>query len=138
MDRRQKSMRRPATVVARVNHMSEQQEVHSVARVAATLRTVLAGFRQGGERALPLLVGEQEGGEPEAVVLPYDLFLELCRALERGEDLDLGTLAANRLADAPAPGQGLDTAALARLVAEAQPEDADDLLQAGGTTARED
>ncbi|MFJ8637011.1 hypothetical protein [Streptomyces sp. NPDC093568] len=118
--------------------MSEQQEVHSVARVAATLRTVLAGFRQSGERALPLLVGEQEGGEPEAVVLPYDLFVVLCRALERGEDLDLGVLAANRLADAPAPGQGLDTAALARLVAEAQPEDADDLLQAGGASPRED
>lgn len=39
--------------------MSEHQDVHSVARVAATLRMVLAGFREGGERALPLLVAEQ-------------------------------------------------------------------------------
>ncbi|MFF0133273.1 hypothetical protein ACFYTG_47695 [Streptomyces mirabilis] len=118
--------------------MSEHQEVHSAARVAATLRAVLAGFRQGGELALPLLVGEQEGGEPEAVVLPYDLFVVLCQALERVEHLDLGDLAASRLADAPAPGQGLDTAALARLVAEAQPKDAGDLLQAGGASAHED
>ncbi|MEW2402007.1 hypothetical protein [Streptomyces sp. NPDC046862] len=118
--------------------MSEHQEVHSAARVAATLRTVLAGFREGGERALPLLVGEREGGEPEAVILPYDLFMSLCRELERAEDLDISDLAANRVADAPAPGAGLDTAALARLVAEAQPDHADDLLQAGGASARED
>ncbi|WP_307080593.1 hypothetical protein [Streptomyces canus] len=84
------------------------------------------------------MVGEQEGGEPEAVVLPYDLFVALCRGLERAEDLDLGDLAANRLADAPAPGEGLTTEALARLVAEAQPEDADDLLRAGGASAHED
>ncbi len=118
--------------------MSQHQEVHSAARVAATLRTVLAGFREGGERALPLLVGEQEGGEPEAAIIPYDLFVTLCRALERAEDLDISDLATSRLADTPAPGEGLDTAALARLVAEAQPDHADDLLQAGGATAHED
>ncbi|MDX3365308.1 hypothetical protein PV387_04585 [Streptomyces sp. ME02-6987-2C] len=118
--------------------MSEHQEVHSVARVAATLRTVLAGFREGHEQALPLLVGEREGGKPEAVILPYDLFVSLCQALEDAEALDISDLAASRLADAPLPGEGLDTAALARLVAKAQPDHSIDLLQAGGTKAHED
>lgn len=86
--------------------MSENQDVHSAARFAATLRTVLAGFREGGDRALPLLVGEQEGGEPEAVILPYDLFKALCRELEHAEDVAIGDLAVRRLADAPAPGKG--------------------------------
>ncbi|CAM5703709.1 hypothetical protein SALBM311S_00639 [Streptomyces alboniger] len=98
----------------------------------------MAGFRQGGDRALPLLVGEREGGEPEAVVLPYDLFVALCRGLERAEDLDLSDLAANRVADAPAPGEGLTTAALARLVADAQPDHADNFLRTGEAPAHED
>ncbi|MEV0937618.1 hypothetical protein ACIBMX_10350 [Streptomyces phaeochromogenes] len=118
--------------------MSEHQDVHSVARVAATLRTVLAGFREGGERALPLLVAEQEGGEPEAAILPYDLFKTLVEELERAEGVALGDLAANRMANAPTPGEGLDTAALARLVAGAHPDHANDLLQAGGASAHED
>ncbi|MEU1259350.1 hypothetical protein ABZ445_39320 [Streptomyces chartreusis] len=118
--------------------MSGSQEVHSTARVAATLRTIVAGFRQGGEHALPVLVGEHDGGDPEAAIMPYDLFVSLCQALERAEDLDARELATDRLATAPAPGQGLDNAALARLVAAAQPDHADDLLQADGASAGED
>ena len=117
--------------------MSEHQDVHSAARVAATLRTVLEGFREGGERAVPLAIGEQDGGEPEAVLLPYDLFQALCQGLEQAEDLSLVGLAAERLASAPAPGGGLDTEALARLVAEGQPEAEDEPLQAGGAPPRE-
>ncbi|WP_158997377.1 hypothetical protein [Streptomyces aureus] len=118
--------------------MSEHQAVHSVARVAATLRTVLASFREGGARALPLLVGEQEGGEPEAAILPYDLFVLLLQAVERADDVAIGDLAGQRIAEAPAPGQGLDTAALARLVADANPGQADEILRAGGASAQED
>ncbi|MFG2785784.1 hypothetical protein ACGFY7_49210 [Streptomyces prunicolor] len=118
--------------------MSEHQQVHSAARVGATLRTILEGFREGGERALPLLIGEQEGSEPEAAILPYELFVTLCQALDHAEDLAIGSLAAQRLAEAPTPGQGLDTAALARLIAEAQPDHAGDLLRAGGASEQED
>lgn len=117
--------------------MSGSEEVRSTARVAATLRTIVAGFQQGGQRALPVLVGEHDGGEPKAAILPYDLFMSLCQALERAEDLDVRDLATDRLATAPAPGQGLDNASLARLVAAAQPDLADDLLQTDGASAGE-
>ncbi|MEU6379630.1 hypothetical protein [Streptomyces sp. NPDC046909] len=118
--------------------MSEHQAVHSVARVAATLRTVLAGFREGGDRARPLLVAEQEGGQPEAALLPYDLFVLLLQAVERTDEIAIGDLAVQRMGEAPAPGQGLDTAALARLVADAVPEHADEILRAGGASAQGD
>lgn len=70
--------------------MSGSRKVHSTARVAATLRTIVAGFRQGGEHALPVLVGEHDGGDPEAAIMPYDLFVSLCQALERAEESMLG------------------------------------------------
>lgn len=117
--------------------MSGHQAVHSVARVAATLRTVLKGFRDGGDRALPLLIGEQEGGEPEAALLPYDLFVLLLQAVERADDDAIGEIAVHRMSVAPAPGQGLDTAALARLVAGANPDHADEILKAGGVPPQE-
>ncbi|MGW0572957.1 hypothetical protein [Streptomyces tauricus] len=118
--------------------MNSREDVHSVARVAATLRTILAGFRQGGQRSLPLLFAEQDGGDPEAVILPYDLFTALCEQLERTEDESVGDLAASRVAIAPAPGEGLTNETLAHLIAEAHPENADEILQAGGATTRED
>ncbi|MEU6355966.1 hypothetical protein ABZ896_42760 [Streptomyces sp. NPDC047072] len=117
--------------------MSGQQSVHSVARVAATLRTVLASFREGGDQALPLLVGDQEGGEPEAAILPYDLFVLLLQAVEHADDVAISNLAAQRMSEAPDPGQGLDTSALARLVAGANPDHADEILKAGGASAHE-
>lgn len=128
--------RRLANPVAMVNRMSDHRDihVHSAARVAATLRTVLAGFRDGGDRALPLLVAEQEGGVPEAVVLPYELFV----TLEHGEDAAVGELAAHRLALAPQPGGGLDNAALARLVAAESPDEADEILRADGASKGQD
>jgi hypothetical protein len=106
--------------------MSDRNDVHSAARISATLRTLLAGFRQGGEKALPVLVSEHDGGEPAAVLLPYDLFRQLLQGLEDREDRAVAALADERIARAPASGHGLDNAALARMVesGRSQPPDA--------------
>lgn len=96
--------------------MSDRHDVHSAARISATLRTLLAGFRQGGDTAVPVLIAEHDGGEPAGVLVPYDLFVQLIQHLDDQEERALSELVDERIAHAPAPGQGVDTDALARIV----------------------
>ena len=106
--------------------MSDNGYVHSARRIGATLRTILGGFRQGGEQAVPVLIAEHDGGEPEAVLLPWNLFQQMLHELEDREDHRIEEVAAQRIAQAPAPGEGLGNEALARLVAAGQTEAADE------------
>ncbi|SFF90836.1 hypothetical protein SAMN05216251_13612 [Actinacidiphila alni] len=112
--------------------MTDEVNVVSAARAAATLRTVLAGYREDGKDAVPLAISESDGGAPEAVLVPYQLYEQILNELERREDLAIGALAADRAEAAPAPGEGLDADALARLVAASRPADAEELLRAAG------
>ncbi|MEV6012003.1 hypothetical protein AB0M29_35005 [Streptomyces sp. NPDC051976] len=116
--------------------MSDKHDVHSAARISATLRTLLAGFRQGGDKAVPVLIAEHDGGEPTAVLLPYDLFQQLIQHLDDEEEHALAELVDERLPQAPVPGQGLDTDALARIVEAGQAEASVKPAQPG-TDARE-
>jgi hypothetical protein len=94
-------------------------DVYSASRVSVTLRSILAGFRGGAEDAVPVLISEDGEGEPEAVLVPYELYRTLIQVLEDGEDRAVAVLAAERLARAgEAGGGGLDNEALARKVAE--------------------
>lgn len=113
--------------------MNEKDHVHSAARIGATLRTVLAGYRQGGQRAVPVLIAEQDGGNPEAVLLPWVLFQQMLQGLEDREDQGIAELAAERIAQAPAHGEGLDNEALARLVAAGQDAADDEPSPPGGS-----
>jgi hypothetical protein len=93
-------------------------DVYSASRVSVTLRSILAVFRSGGVEAVPMLISEDGEGEPEAVLLPYDLFRALTQALEDHEDRAVAALAAERMALADqSEGSGLDNEELARLVA---------------------
>jgi hypothetical protein len=94
-------------------------EVYSASRVSVTLRSILKGFWEGGEEAVPVLIAESGEGEPEAVLLPYGLFRMLVRVLDDDEDRAVEALAAARIGCAEsADDGGLDNEALARIVAE--------------------
>jgi hypothetical protein len=128
-----KTPSRSPPAVRTLEGMNDKGYVNSAARIGATLRTVLAGFRQGGEHAIPVLIAEQDDGEPEAVLLPYGLFQQMLQDLEDREDQGIAKLAAERIAQAPAPGEGLDNEALARLVAAGQDRADDEPPAAGGS-----
>ncbi len=113
-------------------------DVSGAARVAATLRTVLKGFTEGGPKAAPLLVGEVDGGQPQAVLLPYELFQRMIAALEEAEEADIAATVAERLATPAAEAAGLDTEQLAALVAAGHSQqEASELLRAAEPDARD-